>query len=303
MEPPSILEQTNFPCGLYDFPDESKTVRHFNCGLVAHNSDLHLITRRMEKKNLQPFKSKIASHVLIHNVPWLTHKEVPLPMATAGDNFEDPRAIVHRGEIYISYCNVINGHYGHQAICRIGDKKAIRPQFGNNMPCPTKNLGHEKNWIWFSHDDQLHFIYNSMPHMVVSIKDDGAIDKVFMLPKQVAKVKEWKFGQHRGGTPPIKVGDEYFCFFHSSLPIHGSRRYYMGAYAFEAKPPFKITRVTKKPILEGSLNDIKTTASPPVVFPCGSQFENGEWLVVGGMNDVKCFWIRIPHDNLLSSLN
>jgi predicted GH43/DUF377 family glycosyl hydrolase len=307
-EPPSILEQTKFEVGLYDFPDEQKlitskssSVRHFNCGLVSTDSGLKLITRRMEKKNLKPFKSTIWEWNLVGNVP-TNGFPLHLPHITAGDNYEDPRAIVHRGNVHVSYCNVIAGCYAHQVIVNLAGNHAIRPQFGNNADCPSKNLGHEKNWIWFSHNDELHFIYQSMPHMVVSIHDSGAINKVYMSPKMPDSKKEWKFGQHRGGTPPIKVGDEYFCFFHSSLPFGNTRRYYAGAYAFEAKPPFKITRVTKKPILMGSLNDIKNHASPPVVFPCGSHFDGKEWLVVGGMNDVKCFWIKIPHDELLKLL-
>ena len=76
----------------------------------------------------------------------------------------------------------------------------------------------------------------------------------------------------------------------------------MGCYAFEAKPPFRVTRVSKKPILSGSENDPRNLGAPCVVFAEGVIHRDGEWLVVGGSNDCKCFWTRIPHDELLKTM-
>ena len=72
----------------------------------------------------------------------------------------------------------------------------------------------------------------------------------------------------------------------------------MGAYAFEAKPPFKITRMTKKPILSGSQEDPWQEGLPLVVFPCGAVLQSNKFLVTMGVNDYVSSWIEIPLDDL-----
>jgi hypothetical protein len=72
----------------------------------------------------------------------------------------------------------------------------------------------------------------------------------------------------------------------------------MGCYAFEAKLPFHITRITEEPLLIGSQNDYWVDKKPLVVFPCGSLLRGQEWLVTLGVNDLKCGWIKIPHKDL-----
>jgi predicted GH43/DUF377 family glycosyl hydrolase len=121
---------------------------------------------------------------------------------------------------------------------------------------------------------------------------------------EVAEVYEtqapgWEFGQMRGGSAPIKLGDEYLCFFHSSTPwTDKKRRYHMGAYTFRAKPPFNITRMTSRPILSGSKEDPWQEGLPLVVFPCGALMEGNKFVVSMGVNDYCSAWIKIPFDEL-----
>jgi hypothetical protein len=51
----------------------------------------------------------------------------------------------------------------------------------------------------------------------------------------------WNYGQLRGGTEAKLVGDEYLAFFHSRGTIHSrsSITYWMGAYTFTRKAPFR----------------------------------------------------------------
>jgi predicted GH43/DUF377 family glycosyl hydrolase len=115
------------------------------------------------------------------------------------------------------------------------------------------------------------------------------------------KSLNWDYGIIRGGTPPVMTdnGDEYLTFFHSRLPDEKHRwRYYMGAYAFESQPPFRITRITTEPLLAGSSADVWSKDKPLVVFPCGSRLKDGKWLVTMGVNDLASAWIEIPHADL-----
>src|SRR5439155_20693038 len=112
-----------------------------------------------------------------------------------------------------------------------------------------------------------------------------------------------RYGIVRGGTPPVLVGKEWWTFFHSSLPLDTKyrRRYFMGAYAFWHDPPFHITRMTREPLLAGSDEDPWAEEKPLVIFPCGSRFENWTWLVSCGINDLKCFWVKIPHEAVINA--
>jgi hypothetical protein len=94
----------------------------------------------------------------------------------------------------------------------------------------------------------------------------------------------------------------YWTFFHSSLPwINKKRRYYMGAYAFEAKAPFRIVRMTTLPILTGTNQQDWWPGLPAVVFPCGAFFDiaKNQFVVSYGINDVDCGYIKLPLGDML----
>ena len=293
---PSFREQTEWPCGIYSFPDESVRRIYFNCAIVHWRGTDWLITRQMVRQYGLDISS-LAAWELKDNVPGAKYP-IGIQKYFMAEQHEDPRAFIFKDKIVVACCNFIQQRtFAHQIIGTLSDNFAMRQpvhlEFGKNRAAGIqRNKGHEKNWTWFVHDGAPHFVYRPVPHLVCRFEG-----KVTAKYKDYRRNVDWKWGDIRGGTCPERVGDEYISFFHSSLPINdgASRRYYMGAYAFEAKPPFRITRYTRFPMLVGSEADKGTK---PVVFPCGSIFRNGEWLVVGGLNDWKCFWLRIPHEDL-----
>jgi predicted GH43/DUF377 family glycosyl hydrolase len=113
----------------------------------------------------------------------------------------------------------------------------------------------------------------------------------------------WNCGEPRGGTTPIRVGNLYYSFFHSSLPNEKfRRRYYMGAYCFRAEPPFEIVAMTGEPLLGASEHDPRNEGAPLCVFPNGSKFDGKNWMVTMGVNDFKCGFLKIPHDDLVRNM-
>jgi hypothetical protein len=113
----------------------------------------------------------------------------------------------------------------------------------------------------------------------------------------------WPYGEIRGGTSPVQVGDLFFTFHHSSLPWKGRyRRYFAGAIGFETTPPYKPRLITSEPLLQGSQQDVWAQRKPLVVFPCGALMLNGKWLVSMGVNDLKSAWLELPHESLLSRM-
>lgn len=203
----------------------------------------------------------------------------------------------------------------HQTIMELGPRFENRgmhhPVHGRNGPGVMQNSGPEKNWIWFlepgvrSQESEasapLRMIYSITPHEVVAVTRDGQVAGKW----RTEHGREWKLGPPRGGTPPVRArrpgaeGPEYLSFFHSSTPWSGGKnRYFMGAYTFEAQAPYRVTAMTREPLLVGSTEDPMLPWSPPVVFPSGLMEVGAHWLVSLGVNDAACAWIKIPQADL-----
>lgn len=220
------------------------------------------------------------------------------------ESWEDPRLFEHDGAWHLGvaawYPYTMGREYRvNQCYARLDANDdagpRVSPVYGRNGRDIFWQYGTEKNWGWFSHDGRIHFVYQVRPHVVV----DG--DTVHTQNSEML----WTLGELRGGSAPIRMGDEYLAFFHSSIPWRSipkygmRRRYFMGAYCFDAKPPFKPTRYTPQYLLAGSENDITIPGSPAVVFPCGAaHLGDGQILVTYGSNDATCGWVTIPIDDL-----
>ena len=149
----------------------------------------------------------------------------------------------------------------------------------------------QKNWVFFSHEGEHYFVYQYAPFQVVS-------GETLYSHKNL----EWQFGQIRGGTPPVRVGDLYFTFFHSRLD-HGRSKYYMGALAFEAKAPFHPLWLTEVPLLTSTNREPNPAWTPLTVFPCGALFRNDTWTVSLGVNDMNCGLVDYGYGELLKLMS
>lgn len=305
---PSILEQTKWRTGIFNFRKaEHPQTDYFNCGLVERPDGLWLMARRSVWRDRLIFGMNDIVAFKLGGDDGLTPQigyKVKFVNTNTNEQYEDPRAIYHNGKTYLGCCNFVwyrikKWTGAHQILAVVDEKWDVKarydPIYGKNGKGLGLNTGHEKNWLWFFHEDKLNLIYSARPHTVVEF--DGYMRMV--AERRTEAKLPWAFGEIRGGTPPMRVGGEYFTFFHSSLPwTERFRRYYMGAYAFEAKPPFTITRITEHPLLIGSQNDPWVEKKPLVVFPCGAVMRGQNWLVTMGVNDLKCGWIEIPHTDL-----
>lgn len=308
---PSILKQTDYRASVFDF-GRAKTpdVRFFNCSVVRRNDGLWLIARRSHTvPRLMVGMNDVVALQMGENKLLFGGKKIGFPRTLREQHHEDPRACWMNGAIWVSATTFQvnrkrNGWTGaHQCIGRVNQDWQVDfladPMFGKNGGSPLMNTGNEKNWIWFEHDGEPHFVYTSQPHCVVRMNRD------MVTPAQTWETENkwiWDYGEIRGGTPPVRVGDEYFTFFHSSTPWNTrQRRYHMGALSFEAKPPFAVTRVSKRPILSGSKEDEWYQGLPLVVFPCGAIPIESHWLITLGVNDCTSAWIEIPHEEVFKT--
>ena len=304
----SITKQAKWPVGFFDF-GKAKTpdVRYFNCSVIRKRDGLWLIARRSHTlPKVAVGMNDLMAFKMTDSLQMHFGSKIRFPKTLTEQHHEDPRVSVINGRVWISANTFqINakrtGWTGaHQCVGRATDDWGIDyvadPVYGKNGGSPLMNTGNEKNWLWFEHNGEPHMVYSSQPHVVLRMSRDlnHPIQEYVTTPKF-----DWDYGQIRGGTPPVRVGDEYFTFFHSSTAWTSRfRRYHMGFLAFKAEAPFEVTRLSKRPILSGSQEDEWHEGLPLVVFPCGAILENGEWLVTMGVNDCCSAWIKIPHNDL-----
>lgn len=304
--PPSFTEQTPWKTGYFPFPMAANTV-YFNCGACEKPDGSRWLFTRRWRYNLRGGVTDNVSDLAIWRIREnMTLDSTPiiprLPLRNPAEQWEDPRVVIDaNGTAYVSFATWVHRKPWaiRQTFTKLNrDWSKIEllwdAPFGGNTRTPTISKKHEKNWIWFLHDGAWWCQYAINPGICFRVDGRGS-------PAQTARAKEmalpWTSGTPiRGGTPPTRVGDEYIGFFHTSTTWQKpKRRYHMGAYAFDAAPPFTLRRITTTPLLSGSEADFRTLGGPLVIFPNGAILRDGEWLVTFGVNDEACGWIKIPH--------
>jgi predicted GH43/DUF377 family glycosyl hydrolase len=190
---------------------------------------------------------------------------------------EDPRLFEHNGRLHVSYIGV-SGRHGptHQMYTVLRDDLSVERI---HYPHLDGRQSWEKNWSMFSHDGELFAVYQCSPHTIVRIDGDQVevVSVVDWSPK-------WSGGCLRGGAPPVRVGDEYWHWFHGRIGSDRSPTYNYGLIVFEAKPPFAPLAYTSKPLYSADQR-AKDGNYAAVAFPCGAVKDGPTWRISLGVND------------------
>jgi len=208
-------------------------------------------------------------------------KELKLPPHFEGDSFEDVRMFNHRGSTLVS--GGVARRTGSGWLCRmvLGEINEARELvWVEAMPSPVKALV-EKNWMFFSHGGNLFCVYYPAPHIVYEVKLENRKPSL----GQRWEADNWKSADlmenARGGAPPVRIGDEFYHFYHSQH-IHGRTvTYQVGLYTFEVMPPWNIKRVIKGPLL----NVVPSKREQDIIFVVGAYLEGEKWHLSCGVQD------------------
>jgi len=223
---------------------------------------------------------------------------------------EDPRFFQHEARNFLVYSDLAgdqNCRSIHLAAINLKDKQldsitALYRTFGKT----------EKNWTPFSHQGDIHFVYDIEQHQIISLPDPKQ-NNLFSFPKASCNTPVWsnQWGILRGGTPAIFLNGEYLSFFHSSFEDDkGILWYVMGAYTFAAFSPFKLTRISPHPLLFKGIYDTphRSCANPKIrsLYPSGlilRHYDGKESIVVScGENDSGIKLITLDKTALLASM-
>ncbi len=179
----------------------------------------------------------------------------------------------------------------------------IKPDWNSGYP--------QKNWIPFIYNDSLLMIQSIQPLRVVKVypqfgSNFNADAVTFSLSH--AHDLHWPYGDIRGGTNPIRVGNQFLAIFHTRtiLPYNKMVTFVCGAYTFSASPPFKLTGISRFPIYIDALyiGPWFGRSYDYVVYPTGliSAPEEDLLYLTVGLNDKMGFIAKLTMSTLLQSL-
>lgn len=219
-------------------------------------------------------------------------KSMPLHLKRSA---EDPRLFTWGDRLFVGTCDGAGKQFASEITT---NGHVLRDEM---LPCKNRT---EKNYLPFEHDGRLYCVYR-FPHGAHQ-HEVWELDENFGIKANLCgtrKPLKWKWGEIRGSTPPVRVGDEYFTFFHSSFrdrSVFQDLVYVVGWLSFQAKPPFAITYMSPCPILWPELSSYgRGPTKALVTFPCGAVYDDGKWIVSAGANDAYCDLFCIEHDELL----
>ena len=234
---------------------------------------------------------------------------------TGSDYSEDPRVFIAKGKLYLTYNDIFPQNFYSRSI-RLAeiDLKTSKALSIQNLDVKMEQI--EKNWAPFAvvddeNREQIHFEYQLFSPRKILKVDQTPEWLDFM--EQSLEETNWskKWGAPRGGAPARLIDGEYVSFFHSSfVDNRGIYWYLMGAYTFEAKPPFKVTAISPYPIFFRGIYNSKCINTADVnkfvIFPAGFAIENKDEKTIlhlgCGENDGAVKIISMDKDKLLKSL-
>ena len=182
------------------------------------------------------------------------------------------------------------------------------------------NRGWEKNWGSFlfrnasSSKDEVFLIETINPLRILQL-DESITSGINPSSQVVVRVvseaptlvlSDWEWGELRGGSNAILVGDVYLALFHTRPKIHNSDliTYFWGGYQFSSQPPFRLLAISNVPVVDdrfynGPWTNRRFAYAP---YPTGLTLEGDDLKIVLGYNDNEGYILTVPLQRMLDSL-
>lgn len=223
-------------------------------------------------------------------------ESVPLrlehPLCTGGR--EDPRLFNYRGSLLLQFSGVRveGGKTTVQVLyARLTDAGEVLSVW--HPECPVSGEW-EKNWQPFEHGENLYAVHRMQPHTILRLTGDRA-EVAHRNPERLP----WRGpGELRGGAPPVRVGDEYWCWFHATDRSTKPALYTAGVATFAAEPPFQWKWITPTPVLWPESTDLPPGWWAEVVFSGGAVLRGSTWAVACGYHDHECRVYEFDHQQI-----
>lgn len=225
------------------------------------------------------------------------------PAKYAHHSFEDGRLFMFGGKPHISLTIARSRAPGQPADPCIQGFGQLQPD-GQIVNWVEPKIGkndwssQEKNWVYFEFNRRLHVIYSLSPAQIVYELDAaGKSVREYKTP-----VPACSFGDLRGGTQPLEYRGQWLRFVHANQTNRKSDNYWnyaLGAVLMESAPPFRVTAISRNPVLVG--NELFSEAphwKPRCILPYGALRNGDGFEVAVGLNDCECATVFLQPENL-----
>lgn len=228
---------------------------------------------------------------------------------------QDPRLIKIGKNIYLIYSNVFLEDENEVRRVMISRLKYDGVAFSLDNPEAIRSIegrtlnSIEKNWVPFVYNSELYLSYTINPHRV--FVPVGGTNSCRFIAETKAKL-DWTWGDIRGGTQALDIGEEYLSFFHCWKDMYSAHsngkkisHYFIAAYTFSKEPPFEMLRVSPEPIFaKGFYQEPYYITWKPLrcVFPCGYIIDEKHVWISYGRQDHEVWVMKLDKQKLLNSL-
>ena len=303
----------------------------FNAGILELEDGYLYATRKRANSIFETFWKR---YVLKKNIKGLVlgeldndfiQKNSKETIFCAGDShtqYIDPRLVRVNDDIYMIYCSQVNrstraSSEAHLQLAKlekveglwqiVSDHRIyfdVDSQFESFYERGLVQKNFEKNWMPFSENGELYFVYLMEPEHVV-LKVDMTSGKAAFLSSSINPFQAM-FAGARGSTPAVfdeELG-EWITLFHFCIPSHRkitnktANAYFFAGYTFSRDAPFNVLRKSKGPITGASLYENYYK----IVFPTSLIRDGDDYLVFYGNDDMKNEVARIPRKELIGSM-
>jgi predicted GH43/DUF377 family glycosyl hydrolase len=154
----------------------------------------------------------------------------------------------------------------------------------------------EKNWMPYGTPKGLSFIYESFPRLkTVEFSPESDNKMTVGVPTRARPMQGWEI---RGGAPPVRVGGNYWHWFHGYRKDGNHFTYCVGVYEFT--PEGVITRMTPGSVwnADATKDHLNVTHDKSVIYPCGAMLERGKWVVSAGHQDSEILVGYFDHNDI-----
>lgn len=228
---------------------------------------------------------------------------------------EDWRIFKHKDRLYSNYSNYYyldRGWPQKTVRCSMGLSLLLKKRMQFLRECDQSRVGLgesklEKNWAFFSHNDQLKAVYCNEPWVIIDFDDSG---NPIRYERENFKIKRLGNSYIACSTNPIQlniksIGSVYFMFVHQyhfpNETLRGSRNrtYYQHGLIF-SKETLKPLAWTPKPILGGG---VSTPGQFSGVLYISSCFSHNKYLyAIAGIGDSSSSYFRMPIEDIEKNL-
>ncbi|MGE5196601.1 MAG: hypothetical protein ACM3JI_04665 [Anaerolineae bacterium] len=295
----------------------------YNASIIEKDEGYLLFFRYdlLGKINVLNIEFPFRTHIGCVELDQTFEQKKPYVFIDTGSHFsEDPRVLKVGDELFLSYNDLAeNPAYSRTIRLASLDKENLSINYSLDLDQNIQRI--EKNWMPYEVVDKegeskVFFVYNINPHKILklnSLREQEVTPLLAPNAKSFQKLP-WsdKWGILRGGTPARLIDGQYLAFFHSCFKDARTDRtfYVMGAYTFEAQAPFRITAMSRFPILFKGIYDTphcnSARSNLHSIFPAGFVIEHvdGKDLIhiSCGENDCGVKVVTLDKDILFQTL-